>query len=316
MNAPFGPFSSGPQRPLRIGLSARVMHRSPLELGFRGKPLQYLETSIAAWIMEHGALALMVPVLETDNAPLGARPVSDYIDQLDGLVLQGGADVAPQTYGQQPLRPEWAGDAVRDRYELALLRECVRQKKPVIGVCRGAQLLNVCFGGTLYQDLMTLRAPARATHPHVDDMLYDELQHDISIEPGSALAGLYPDQPQARVTSIHHQAVDRLGEGLEIEARSTLDGVVEAIRWQGDSLVRGLQWHPEFHGRQEGLLDSAPVMLELLHAAAERAGLAPPLAAATATLGASSAAPVIAAGHAGPGAAAGAHIHKPPTGTA
>lgn len=274
MNAPCGPFDPGASRPLRIGLSARVMHRSPLELGFRGKPLQYLETSIASWIMEHGALALMVPVLETDNAPLGARPVSDYIDQLDGLVLQGGADVAPQTYGQKPMRPEWSGDAVRDRYELALLRECVRQKKPVIGVCRGAQLLNVCFGGTLYQDLMTLRAPARATHPHVDDMLYDELQHDISIEPGSALSGLYPDQPQARVTSIHHQAVDQLGEGLEIEARSTLDGVVEAIRWKGDTLVRGLQWHPEFHGRQPGLLDSAPVMLELLHAAAERAGLA------------------------------------------
>lgn len=278
MNAPGQPFvAASTQRPLRIGLSARVMHRSPLELGFRGKPLQYLESSMAHWIMEHGALALMVPVLGSHDAPLGARPASDYIDQLDGLVLQGGADVAPQTYGDRPLRPEWAGDPIRDQYELQLLRECLRQEKPVIGICRGAQLLNVCFGGTLFQDLMLLRDPVLPTHPHVDDVLYDELQHDVTFTPDSRLAGLYAGTPQARVTSVHHQAVDRLGEQLEIEAVSTLDGVVEAIRWQrGDMLVRGLQWHPEFHGRQAGLLDAAPVMLELLQAAALRAGLATP----------------------------------------
>lgn len=280
MNAPAHRLPDPASRPLRIGLSARVMHRSPLELGFRGKALQYLESSMAYWIMEHGALALMVPVLGSNDAPLGARPASDYIDQLDGLVLQGGADVAPQTYGDVPIRPEWAGDPIRDQYELALLRECLRQEKPVIGICRGAQLLNVCFGGTLFQDLMMLRDPVLPTHPHVDDVLYDELQHDVTFTPGSTLAGLYPDTPQARVTSVHHQAVDRLGEQLEIEAVSTLDGVIEAIRWQRkDVLVRGLQWHPEFHGRQAGLLDAAPVMLELLQAASRRAGLSPRLAA-------------------------------------
>jgi gamma-glutamyl-gamma-aminobutyrate hydrolase PuuD len=177
--------------PLRIGLSARVMHSSPHELGFKGKPLQYLESSIAHWIMEHGALAVMVPVIDASAPGEGRRvAVRDYVAQLDGLVLQGGADVAPQTYGREPLQPQWAGDAIRDRYELALLHEFIHQGKPVVGVCRGAQLLNVYFGGTLYQDLLTQRP---GTHRHVDAELHDELVHEITFTPGSRLAGLYKD---------------------------------------------------------------------------------------------------------------------------
>lgn len=252
-------------RTLRIGLSARVMHSSPPQLGFNGRPLQYLERSIAHWIMEHGAMALMVPVLEAGST--GGPPVAEYVDLLDGLVLQGGADVAPETYGHRPARPEWAGDAVRDRYELALLREFMAQGKPVVGVCRGAQLLNVCLGGTLHQDLSTQRPGARA---HADSGLYDQLVHEISFREGSALAGLYAGAARGLVTSIHHQAIDRLGEGLEVEAVATEDGVVEAIRWTG-GYARGLQWHPEFHGRRPGLLSSAPVMTDFLRAAWERA---------------------------------------------
>jgi putative glutamine amidotransferase len=256
------------RRPLRIGLSARVMHSSPHELGFKGKPLQYLESSIAHWIMEHGALTVMVPVIDATAPGEGRRvAVRDYVAQLDGLVLQGGADVAPQTYGCQPLKPQWAGDAIRDRYELALLHEFIHQGKPVVGVCRGAQLLNVYFGGTLYQDLLTQRAD---THRHVDAELHDELVHDITFTPGSKLAALYKDIHQASVNSLHHQAVDTLGEGLEIEATSAVDGVVEAIRWTGPGYARGLQWHPEFHSRRDHLLSSAPVMLDFLHAAQAR----------------------------------------------
>lgn len=255
-------------RSLRIGLSARVMHSSPHELGFKGKPLQYLESSIAHWIMEHGALAVMVPVIDASAPGEGRRvAVRDYVAQLDGLVLQGGADVAPQTYGSQPLRPQWAGDAIRDRYELALLHEFIHQGKPVVGVCRGAQLLNVYFGGTLFQDLLTQRAD---THRHVDTELYDDLVHDIAFTPGSALAELYKGVAGGSVTSLHHQAVDQLGEGLVVEATSAADGVIEAIRWSGPGYARGLQWHPEFHTRRDHLLSSAPVMLDFLRAAQVR----------------------------------------------
>ena len=98
-------------RPLRIGLSARLMHNPPAELGFRDKTLQYLEQSVAHWIMSHGALVFMVPTLESSaEVRRAAIHVSDYVREIDALVLQGGADLSPTSYGEEPLRPEWAGD--------------------------------------------------------------------------------------------------------------------------------------------------------------------------------------------------------------
>lgn len=252
------------ERPLRIGMSARLMHEVPPELGFRNKSLQYIEASLAHWIMAHGAVAFMVPAV-THDSPHAARhlKVEHVVQELDALVLQGGADVAPETYGQEPLRDEWRGDVVRDRYELALLRCFLAQKKPVLGVCRGAQLLNVAFGGTLYQDIAT-QCPA--AHEHIDVDLYDQFEHDVTFIQGSQLIDLYPKATQLRVTSIHHQAVADVGKGLVVEAVSSLDGLVEAIRWTGDAYARGLQWHPEFHQGRHALIDSSPIMLDFLEA--------------------------------------------------
>ena len=97
--------------------------------------------------------------------------------------------------------------------------------------------------------------------------------------PGSALDALYPAERTLRVTSIHHQAIDRLGEGLMVEARSSEDGIVEAVKWGGPSYARGLQWHPEFHADRETLLASAPVMLDFLNACAQRRRAGPGLVA-------------------------------------
>src|SRR5574337_115063 len=112
--------------PARIGLSPRLLHRPPEELGFPGKTLQYIEQSVAHWIMAHGALAFMVPTLTQDCAvSRRSLSVKDCVAALDALVLQGGADVSPESYGETPLRPEWVGDRVRDLYELELLWEFV-----------------------------------------------------------------------------------------------------------------------------------------------------------------------------------------------
>jgi len=256
-------------RPLRVGLSARLMHQPPAELGFRDKTLQYLEQSVAHWIMSQGALVFMVPTLESAaEVRRAAVHVSDYVREIDALVLQGGADVSPASYGEEPLRPEWAGDRVRDLYEIELLWECVIQGRPVLGVCRGAQLINVAFGGTLYQDIATQVPDAIR---HVDRAVYDLLAHDIEIEPGSELARLYPVAVGARVTSIHHQSVKRIGNGLVIEARSPTDGVIEAIRYTGAGDVMGVQWHPEFHLPGESrLLDSGPLLYDFLRRAEGR----------------------------------------------
>jgi putative glutamine amidotransferase len=251
-------------RALRIGVSARLLHQAPQELGFRNKILQYIEQSLAHWIMEHGAVAFMVPAVAHDSKHAARHlKVEHVVQELDALVLQGGADVAPQSYGQMPMDPRWQGDVVRDRYELALLRAFLAQKKPVLGVCRGAQLLNVAFGGTLYQDIPT-QCPA--AHAHVDTDLYDQLEHDVTFLQGTALTRLYPNASQLRVTSIHHQAVAELGKGVVVEAVSTLDGMVEAIRWTGNAYARGVQWHPEFHHGRDALADSSPIMLDFLEA--------------------------------------------------
>ncbi len=255
-------------RPLRIGLSARLMHEPPRELGFPGKTLQYLEQSMAHWVMAHGALVFMIPTLgrraEVDRRAISVR---DCVAALDGLVLQGGADVSPESYGETPERADWRGDRLRDLYEIELIWEFIVQGKPVLGICRGCQLINVAMGGSLWQDIPTHIDNAIV---HRDDALYDGYHHDLEIVPGSRLAALYPEGTHYLVNSIHHQCVRRLGNDLVVEARSPRDGVVEAIRRKGSGYVAGFQWHPEFHGETPGLLDSRPVLAEFLAAAEQR----------------------------------------------
>jgi putative glutamine amidotransferase len=253
------------QRPLRIGMSARLLHRPPTEMGFRGKTLQYLEQSVAHWILTHGAVAVMVPTLGFDAEVIRRKvSVREYAELLDGLVLQGGADISPQTYGQQPLQPQWAGDAVRDRYEIELIEGFLERGKPLLGICRGCQLLNVAFGGSLVQDLATQRPEAQK---HVDADLYDECLHGIEFIPGTRLASLYDGDSVPIVNSIHHQAIDRLGGDLGVEARSAGDGVVEAIRASGSTPVFGVQWHPEFHLNRPDRLNPEPLMEDFLDSA-------------------------------------------------
>jgi putative glutamine amidotransferase len=250
-------------RPLLIGLSPRILHQPPAELGFRNKTLQYLEQSVAHWIMRRRALAFMLPAIETGGVERSSVRISDYVKEIDGLVLQGGADVSPISYGETPVRPEWSGDRVRDLYEMELFWECVVQGKPVLGICRGLQLINVALGGSLYQDIATEHPNAIS---HVDQALYDQHRHPVLIEENSRLAKLYGEGYQHLVNSIHHQAIKRLGRDSEIEAVSS-DGIIEAIRMRGACYVTGFQWHPEFHGGASELLDSGPILDDFLAAA-------------------------------------------------
>jgi gamma-glutamyl-gamma-aminobutyrate hydrolase PuuD len=255
------------RRTLRIGVSARIFHPEEGSTGLRSKNLQYLEESIAQWVMSRDVLVFMVPTVNT-NGLLHPSNITmrHYARHLDGLVLQGGADVSPMTYAEAPTRPEWNGDRARDVYELELLHEFVNAGKPVLGICRGCQLINVAFGGTLYQDVATSVPDALA---HVNEE-YDAHRHAIRFPPGSSLGKMFPDQKRPIVNSIHHQAVKDLGRDIHVEAMSDPDGVVEAIRYQRAPFVMGLQWHPEFH-RAKGteLLDCTPVLDEFLRAARE-----------------------------------------------
>jgi putative glutamine amidotransferase len=253
------------KRRLRIGVSARIQYGDAAKLGYLKKNVYYLEQSFARWLQSAGVLVYLVPDV-VDRAS-SALTLADYAQELDGLVLQGGSDISPQMYGEAPLRPEWGGDPERDRYELDLLNRFLDAKKPVLGICRGLQLINVALGGTLYQDTATQKSGA---HAHQDHTVYDDNYHYVEILPGTRLAALYPGVKQARVNSIHHQAVKGLGAGLAVEARSLQDGVIEAARLEGPQYVASVQWHPEFlHGRGDGVLDATPLLDEFLQAARE-----------------------------------------------
>lgn len=254
-------------RTLRIGVSARIFHPEAGAKGLRSKNLQYLEESIAHWVMSRDVLVFMVPTVNTSGLLHPSNiTLHHYARQLDGLVLQGGADVCPQSYSETPTRPEWSGDRARDLYELELLHAFVEAGKPVLGICRGCQLLNVAFGGTLYQDISE-NVPDSIEHVHED---YDAHKHAVRFPPGSSLGQMFANNPRPIVNSIHHQAVKDLGRGMRVEAISDPDGVVEAIRYTKAKFVMGLQWHPEFH-RAGGveLLDCTPILDEFLRAARE-----------------------------------------------
>ncbi|SAK77150.1 peptidase C26 [Caballeronia calidae] len=255
------------QRTLRIGVSARIFHPEPGAKGLRGKTLQYLEESIAHWVMSRDVLVFMIPTVGHQGMlhPSNIR-LRDYAKHLDGLLLQGGADVSPQSYEEVTTRPEWPGDRVRDMYELELLHEFVESGKPVLGVCRGCQLINVAFGGTLYGDIAT-DVPTAGIHVNEQ---YDQHRHSIRFPEGSTLVNMFPHQREAIVNSIHHQAVKTLGRDLNIEAVSASDGIIEAVRYRKSPFVVGVQWHPEFHraGGAE-LLDCTPLLDTFLRVARE-----------------------------------------------
>ena len=206
------------------------------------------------WLMGGGALPVLLP------RAMGAVTLSDLLDDVDGVVLQGGADMSPLNYGEEPLRPEWAGDGVRDVYDMELVRTCIARGIPLLGICRGAQVLNVALGGTLYQDVETIH-PERQVHRNWD--VYDQHVHALHVEPGSWLRTHYEGRlPQGvQVNSVHHQALRTLGKGLVVEARSIPDHIIEAVRYAPEGVAHpsfafGVQWHPEF------MVEGAPCTID------------------------------------------------------
>ena len=220
--------------PLRIGVSARLLYPDPSRKFLPGKSIQYLEQSVANWLMSGDVLAFMIPEISLASHHLPkALKVKHYVDALDGLLLQGGEDMSPESYRETPINPKWSGDNVRDRYEIELFHEFVTQGKPVFGICRGHQVINVALGGSLVQHLddHDARAIGRS-----------HLAHGITVSPTSEL-GRAAGASMLRVNSLHHQAVRELAPGLIESARGD-DGTVEGLE-TSDGLVVAVQCHPE-----------------------------------------------------------------------
>lgn len=243
---------------LKIGISSSFFPADDKRAIFKSKTLLYVVQNLSDWVVAHGALAYIIPSLPANSSVA----VSDFVKDLDGLLLQGGTDVSPEAYGETALKPEWGGDSIRDKYEIALIKEFISQRKPILGVCRGLQVLNVALGGTLYQDIPT-QFKTRTNHRNWD--IYESNVHDIKIETDSHFSRIYPKLENKKVNSIHHQAIKKLAPLLEVEATSQPDGLIEAVRMKGDLFVVAVQWHPEFQKESDStLISTEPLMREFL----------------------------------------------------
>ncbi len=192
--------------------------------------------SYVAPLQRAGGIAVLLPV--DVRAPL------ELLDRVDGLLLIGGADVDPASYGTAREPGTEAVYPDRDRFEIALLRDAVERGLPVLGICRGMQILNVAFGGTLEQDLVA----ADGNHPHRRVRgTFDGNDHTVRLTPGSLVARSVGEQLHV-AHCHHHQAVLTVGDGLVVTGRAE-DGVIEAIERSEGGWCLGVQWHPEANDR-------------------------------------------------------------------
>lgn len=206
-------------------------------------------------VQRAGGMAILLPA----DQRLAHDP-DEALDLLDGLILAGGADIDPSSYGAQR-HPRTTGTVPeRDRFEIALARRALERDLPLLGICRGMQLMNVAAGGTLDQHL-----PDSQGHEDHRRTLgsFDGSDHDVRLEPGSLAARAAREQVHA-TKSHHHQGVDALGGGLKVTGWSVLDDLPEAIEAPGRRFALGVQWHPEADVR-------SPVVEEFVAAAARTA---------------------------------------------
>jgi putative glutamine amidotransferase len=185
-----------------------------------------------------GASPVLIPLLEHDAALRGTY------DACDGILIPGGVDMDPATYGERPHEKLGNIDPLRDRVELQLARWAIADRKPLLGLCRGLQVINVAAGGSLYQDIEA-EYPDAIRHDYfpTHGFARDHLAHEVTVVPTSRLRSLV-DLGQLPVNSMHHQGVKRIGQGLAPCARSA-DGLVEGLESPDGQFLIGVQWHPE-----------------------------------------------------------------------
>ncbi len=199
-------------------------------------PLTYIPVDYVEAVLEAGGLPMP---LALHDVGLYEEAVAEQLAHCDGLLLSGGVDINPATYGEQPHPGLNATTPDRDAHELALLAEAKRRGIPILAICRGIQLVNVAYGGTLYQDIPSQVPDAIQ---HVQRSARHLPTHEVTVTPGSRLYRMVG--ASIAVASFHHQAVKDLATGLQLVATAP-DGIVEAVEATDHPWLVAVQWHPE-----------------------------------------------------------------------
>lgn len=186
-------------------------------------------------IIQAGGIPVMLPCCEDEDL------MKAMADKVDGVLLSGGGDVDPAVYGQRATGHLGSVTPRRDTAELAIAKYIIEEtEKPILGICRGIQVMNVAMGGTLHIDLPDAGKLCHSLTMYPRQMV----SHSVTVEADTRLAECYGSGEQ-KVNSFHHEAVDALAPGLVVTARSIPDDVVEAVELPGERFVVGVQWHPE-----------------------------------------------------------------------
>jgi putative glutamine amidotransferase len=202
-----------------------------------GFPTFTLTEAYVDAIMQAGAAPVLIPLGLPEEA------LERLTARLDGILFSGGGDVHPARYGGEPHPMVDFVDEDRDRVELWLVRHALAQRMPVLGICRGLQVINVAMGGTLYEHIAD-QHPNPIRHDYFDGLPRDHLAHPVQIEEGSRLAQIL-EQPMQQVNSLHHQGIRRLANGLHPTAYAP-DGLIEGFELPDYPYALAVQWHPEW----------------------------------------------------------------------
>ena len=235
-----------------IGITGNIFIDAHDEL-FPGIHRAYVNNDYIRAVEKAGGTPLILPLIFDSEA------IKDQVEAVDGILLSGGYDVHPRFYGEEPLEKLEFILQERDKHEIQIIKIAIELNKPIFGICRGLQILNVALGGSLYQDLSYIEG---CYIKHVQSSLKGATSHSVDIIKGTKLFDILGEN--IITNSIHHQAVKDAAPTLEITALSK-DGIVEGLEYTGDNYIVAVQWHPEM------IFENYPIMLKLFERLIEEA---------------------------------------------